>query len=339
LNVGSGKVLIVGGIASHAAGSAAAPTITATGDTNTGIFFPSADTIAFSEGGAEAMRIDSSGNLLVGTTSASGNSKFQIAKAGINATSLTTTTIQNLGTRLGFSGVTNSNGYIYGGIAMGGEGEEYAGIAAYDNGASAATGLKFFTGTAGGIVDAVTIDSLGNLLVGTTDSPATLLTDGFAGVAISASNWLVASRFNNPVAYFKRENSNGDAVVFLRDATTVGSISVTTTATSFNTSSDYRLKNTIAPMTGALDKVALLKPVTYKWKADGSDGEGFIAHELQAVVPDCVTGEKDAVDADGNPVYQGIDTSFLVATLTAAIQELKVIVDTQAARITALEAK
>ena len=76
-------------------------------------------------------------------------------------------------------------------------------------------------------------------------------------------------------------------------------------------------------MTGALAKVAQLKPVTYKWKADGSDGQGFIAHELQAVVPDCVTGEKDAVDENGNPKYQGVDTSFLVATLTAAIQELK----------------
>jgi hypothetical protein len=69
LNVGSGKVLTVGGIASHAAGSAAAPTITATGDTNTGIFFPAADTIAFAEGGAEAMRIDSDGDLIVGGTS------------------------------------------------------------------------------------------------------------------------------------------------------------------------------------------------------------------------------------------------------------------------------
>jgi hypothetical protein len=76
-------------------------------------------------------------------------------------------------------------------------------------------------------------------------------------------------------------------------------------------------------MTGALAKIALLKPCTYKWNADGSDGQGFIAHELDEVVPGCVTGEKDAVDFDGNPVYQGIDTSFLVATLTAAIQELK----------------
>lgn len=80
-------------------------------------------------------------------------------------------------------------------------------------------------------------------------------------------------------------------------------------------------------MTGALAKVAALKPCTYKWKADGSEGQGFIAHELQDVVPQCVTGEKDAVDADGKPVYQGIDTSFLVATLTAAIQELKASLD------------
>jgi hypothetical protein len=76
-------------------------------------------------------------------------------------------------------------------------------------------------------------------------------------------------------------------------------------------------------MTGALAKLALLKPVTYKWNADGSDGEGFIAHELAEVVPNAVTGDKDAIDEDGNPKYQGIDVSFLVATLTAAIQELK----------------
>ena len=75
-------------------------------------------------------------------------------------------------------------------------------------------------------------------------------------------------------------------------------------------------------MTGALAKVALLKPCTYKWNADNSDGQGFIAHELAEVVPQCVTGEKDAVDADGKPIHQGIDVSFLVATLTAALQEL-----------------
>jgi hypothetical protein len=110
------------------------------------------------------------------------------------------------------------------------------------------------------------------------------------------------------------------------------------TSTTFSTSSDYRLKENVAPMTGALDRVAQLKPVTYKWKSNGSDGQGFIAHELAEVVPDCVVGEKDAVDAEGNPEYQGIDTSFLVATLTAAIQELNAKVDAQAAEIATLKA-
>jgi hypothetical protein len=72
-----------------------------------------------------------------------------------------------------------------------------------------------------------------------------------------------------------------------------------------------------------LAKVAALKPVAYKWNADGSDGEGFIAHELAEVCPQAVHGTKDAVDENGKPIYQGIDVSFLVATLTAAIQELK----------------
>jgi hypothetical protein len=88
-------------------------------------------------------------------------------------------------------------------------------------------------------------------------------------------------------------------------------------------------------MTGALAKVALLKPVTYKWNVDGSDGQGFIAHELQEVVPDCVTGEKDAIDADGKPQYQGIDVSFLVATLTSAIQEQQAIIESLKARLDA----
>jgi len=79
-----------------------------------------------------------------------------------------------------------------------------------------------------------------------------------------------------------------------------------------------------------LSVVQQLKPVTYDWKSTGDASQGFIAHELQAVVPDCVTGDKDAVDAEGNPQYQGIDTSFLVATLTAAIQELNTKVDAQA---------
>jgi len=126
--------------------------------------------------------------------------------------------------------------------------------------------------------------------------------------------------------------------IFFAGATNIGSISTNGTITAFNTVSDYRLKEAVAPMTGALSKVAALKPVTYKWKVDGSDGQGFIAHELDEVVPGCVTGQKDAVDADGNPKYQGIDVSFLVATLTAAIQEQQALITSLTARIAALEA-
>ena len=124
---------------------------------------------------------------------------------------------------------------------------------------------------------------------------------------------------------------------FMYGANNVGSITCNSTATGYNTSSDYRLKEAIAPMTGALAKVALLKPCTYKWKVNGSDGQGFIAHELQEVCPNAVTGEKDAVDAEGKPQYQGIDTSFLVATLTAAIQEQQAMIEELKAKVAALE--
>ena len=213
------------------AGSAAAPAIYPTGDTNTGIFFPAADTIAFAEGGVEAARIDSSGNLLVGTTS------------------------NTIGTDNGF-------------VAIRRPGAGYS------------------------------------LICG---SPQ----DG-GGISYMIK--------------FTHNNTTG-----------TGQITTTNTTVSYATSSDYRLKHDIQPMTGALAKVQQLKPVTYKWNADDSQSQGFIAHELQAVVPDCVTGEKDAVDAEGKPVYQGIDTSFLVATLTKAIQELKAQVDLQAAEIAALK--
>ncbi len=179
------------------------------------------------------------------------------------------------------------------------------------------------------------IDSSGNLLVGKTTTA-----DNAAGVKITQGGLIVVGRVNaDPLATI-RFDTNGDIVTFYRgtsgvSTTQVGSVSVTTTATAYNTSSDYRLKNSIAPMTGALAKVAQLKPVTYKWNVDGSDGQGFIAHELQQVCPDAVTGTKNAVDEEGKPKYQSIDVSFLVATLTAAIQEQQAIIESLKARLDA----
>ena len=166
-------------------------------------------------------------------------------------------------------------------------------------------------GTAISFTQAMTLDASGNLLVGATSVGGYGWTFASAGYAYTARTGTVSQ----------------DHILFKNGNGIVGAIGTNGTATYYNTSSDYRLKNTIAPMQNALAKVAQLKPVTYKWNADDSDGQGFIAHELQAVIPESVTGEKDAVDDEGNPVYQGIDPSKIVATLTAAIQELKAELD------------
>ena len=173
--------------------------------------------------------------------------------------------------------------------------------------------------------EAMRIDSSGNLLVKKTSDD--LSTPGFcASVQSSTFNGVSMIKGGGTWGtnlFVGRTASAGTGayVEFWYNGTTNGTITTNGSTTSYNTSSDYRLKENIQPMQNALAVVQQLNPVTYTWKADGSDGQGFIAHELQAVVPDCVTGEKDAVDEEGNPVYQGIDTSFLVATLTKAIQE------------------
>jgi hypothetical protein len=118
---------------------------------------------------------------------------------------------------------------------------------------------------------------------------------------------------------------------------TIGGITTNGTVITYGGTSDYRLKENIEPMSGALAKIAQLNPVTYTWKSNGSVGDGFIAHELAEVFPDAVAGVKDAVENDGSIKAQMIDQSKLVATLTAAIQELKAINDTQAETIKQLQ--
>jgi hypothetical protein len=176
------------------------------------------------------------------------------------------------------------------------------------------------------------IDSSGNVLVGGT------------GLA-SAGNSYATLRGgdNNSIETYRIGTGTRTQIAFYNgtvgSAAQVGTIQTNGSNTSYNTSSDYRLKENIAPMTGALATVQALKPVTYKWKRDGSDGQGFIAHELQAIVPDCVSGEKDAVDENGKPEYQGVDVSFLVATLTAALQEAHGLIKDLQARVDVLESK
>jgi hypothetical protein len=283
-------------------------------DTNTGVFFPAADTVAVATGGSERMRIDSSGNVGIGTSSPGAPIQAKKATTGVETILNVTaaTGAYSRGPAIDFS-VDFSGEYTIGQIASqnitGGAG--YGGILTFStNGSSAGT-----------LTERARIDSSGNLLVGTASGSNARL------YVVADASVTTPSIINNTQA----GTSNGDLIIFRRSGSTTGAILNTATNTSYNTSSDYRLKENVAPMQNALDTVAQLNPVTYTWKVDGSDGQGFIAHELQAVVPDCVTGEKDAVDAEGNPQYQGVDTSFLVATLVKAVQELT-------ARIAALEA-
>jgi hypothetical protein len=259
-------------------GSASAPAITNDGDTNTGIFFPAADTIAFAEGGVECARFNA-------------DAQF-VAAAGTASLPVITTT-----------------GDVNTGIFF-----------------PAADTIAFAEGGA----EAMRIDSSGNLLLNTTSQ----LFSGKFFVAVPCNTL-------NPIALQNTVTQGaGQSFMFMANSAgnKAGSIDHTgTTTVAYTTSSDYRMKENIAPMTGALTAVLQLKPCTYTWKEDGKAGQGFIAHELQEVVPDCVSGAKDAVDAEGKPVYQGIDTSFLVATLTAAIQELSAKNDALEARIAALE--
>ena len=299
-------------------GSAATPAIRGT-DANTGIFFPAADTIAFSEGGVEAARFDSSGNLGIGTSSpavpldvVANSSALNLRLRGRSADSIGQMEFWNnaSSTRYGYIGSESTN------ITLA---------------TSGALPLIFVTNGS----ERVRIDSSGLLLVNTTSQTFnsrfcvnTALNGGSFQTTAGASSY-------SAIVGARSGNIGNVAEWWYSSATQVGTISITSSTTAYNTSSDYRLKNTIFPMTGALAKVALLKPVTYKWNIDDSDGEGFIAHELAEVIPHAVTGEKDAVDEEGNPKYQGIDTSFLVATLTAAIQEQQAIIESLKARLDA----
>jgi len=248
-----------------------------------------------------AITVDASQNVGIGT--ASPNDQLEVA--GANAYVRVNRTGNEPGILLTYSNSATNRGNI----------------------AVTSGGAMYFT--SGGNTERMRILSGGNVSIGTTSNIARIgaVFDG------AADNGCVLRTSTNA--------SGTGFLYFQQDTNTCGSVVRvgTTSAVTYASTSDYRLKENIMPMTGALIKVARLKPVTYTWKSGGEDAEGFIAHELAEVCPDAVVGTKDELDKDGNPKYQSIDTSFLVATLTAAIQELKAINDTQAATINALTAR
>jgi len=174
------------------------------------------------------------------------------------------------------------------------------------------------------------ITSGGNILLGTTDVPN--------GTSIYGSAFVPVSLGRVRLAMATSDAGNVQIAQFFNPNGQVGNISTNGLLTVYGTSSDYRLKKDVTPMENALSKVNLLKPYTWKWK-DDSNGQGFIAHELQEHFPEAVTGKKDGLDEDGNPEYQSLDASFLVATLTKAIQEQQALITSLQEQINELKNK
>ena len=138
---------------------------------------------------------------------------------------------------------------------------------------------------------------------------------------------------NHVSAFYVATNGYAAALFYDASNTFSGQISVGSGGTAYQTSSDYRLKTAVNYDFDATTRLKQLRPARFQWIADGDDAvsvDGFLAHEVSDIVPEAISGTKDAVDDEGNPAYQCIDQSKLVPLLVKTIQELE-------ARITALE--
>ena len=144
------------------------------------------------------------------------------------------------------------------------------------------------------------------------------------GAKISAAGKLEISQNGSGSTFDQYIKSAGTLQYFLVNGSIVGSISATTSLTLYNTTSDYRLKNVIGAVTNSGERIDALKPIEYDWKTGGRT-RGFLAHQFAEVYPSSVCGEKDAIDADGNPVYQAMQASSseVMADLIAEIQSLR----------------
>lgn len=304
------------------------------------------NSMTFHTNSAERMRIDSSGQLLVGTTTALAQTTIYKAASGLQSSS---------------PQLTVQNNAADGGSGDG-AGINFANTAgAVANIGSSGNGQFFFSSRAStgvGWSERMRIDSSGNVGIGTSSPSVRLQVAGssifqdsmqiFNNPTSSAQGILFRNTFNVGGSIFSTgAATTNDFILWVGGSGTQGGITGNGAGVNYSSASDYRLKENVAPMTGALTKVSQLKPCTYIWKFDGSEGQGFIAHELQEVFPDAVTGKKDDVetytDEDGNEQTkikpQGVDTSFLVATLTAAIQEQQAMIEELKTKVAALEAR
>jgi hypothetical protein len=298
-------------------GSAATPAIRGT-DTNTGIFFPAADTIAFSEGGAEAMRIDSSGNLALGNTSSLSATSGRVDLT-INGTSSAMTSFGTGGTRRGY--------FLHDATDLTIASEVAGNIRFLNNGSERAR-----------------ITAAGNFLIGSTSdtNPLAIRRTGFTStsrtanvMALLASNANGADgniQFTDAVANntWIGQNNSGAYVVC-----NVNGVRLASGGTSWASDSDERVKDIIEPIANATNKVSTLRAVIGKYKTDseGTRRSFLIAQDVQAVLPEAVIAQPDEIGT------LSLAYTDVIPLLVAAIKEQQALIETLTQRITSLEAK
>ena len=316
-------------------GSAATPAIRGT-DANTGMFFPAADTIAFSEGGVEAMRLDSAGNVGIGTSSPA--KRLSV----VNATDSTTVGANAVMTVQAGSSVNSvaEIGFAYG--TWGGTnplcsiGYQITSNAGVGSGALTFSTRSVTTDTAP--TERARIDSSGNLLVGTTNISLT------AGVGLklltstTAPNYsVVGTDATNTNLAFGAYSIGAGAYRFQ-----VGyGGTIYATSTSISGLSDQTLKQNIRDLETGLLEVLALKPRRFDWKnGDAENVAGFIAQEVEQVLPELVMDYVYNKDEEGNDIIKkSLKMGDILPTLVKAIQEQQAMIQELKAKVAALEAK
>ena len=282
--------------------------------------------LKFATNAQERMRVDSSGQVAIGDTAA-------VAPLHVRHNSTATSGVVR-GLTLKNGSATNSNrlALTFASInnfdiaAVNGVIESHAGQAT-----NAAGRLEFYTNGSGdsSATERMRIDSSGNIIF----NYSNVLGVGKVSLAFygqTENGHVIQNTWSGNATYLQFRNSN---------STAVGSITATTSATSYNTGSDYRLKENVVDLTDGITRVKQLQPRRFNFIVDADTTvDGFVAHEAQTVVPEAITGTKDEVDDDGNAVMQGIDQSKLVPLLTAALQEAIAKIETLEAKVAALEA-